>query len=1138
MMTRNKLAGGVATTALFLAMTSAVYAQETTGAIRGQITNEAGEPVGGATVVVTHVPTGTRSTTLTGEDGFYTARGLRVGGPFTVAASAPNYDPETVEAPRVGVGDPLTLDVVMFAEGAAATVEAVTVRASRLASTAGPSTRFNDEDIANRPSINRDLRDTFRSDPFVTIDTAQAGAVIVAGTNFRNNSIVVDGVKQNDDFGLNTAPFPTLRSPINIDAVEAVSVSVAPYGVLNNDFLGAQINVVTKGGTNKFEGSVYGQYTDDSLIGDSVRGKPFIVTFEEKTYGATVGGPIIRDRAFFFASYENFDAVRPLSIGPAGSGASLSVPGVTVANLQTVEAGLATLYNFNFDQQNSLVTGASSLPEQDVKEQARFDLNITDDHRLRLTYQKTEGNSIREGETSNSTRLSLLSNQYTSVQNLTTMTAQLNSDWTDSFRTEFFYNTKEVDSPVTPNAGCATGPQGTGDEACEFGNFNIGLGNGTNIQAGPDISRQANVLANETKTYGGRAYIDLGAHEVLIGAEREQLDIFNLFAQRTEGEFVFDNLTQFGARQARRLIYQNAVIDVNGDGARNELDLAAAFSIGNDALYIEDRWRISDSLSITPGLRYERVTNEERPAANQFFAQRYGFGNDATLDGKDVLLPRLSFEWDAPMRLDIQGGVGLFSGGTPNVYISNSYSNTGVAGVQVTCERNTAGVVVATSTCSTAVGTVALNNVNGFDIPTAVEDLLNPNAGFVQTLQRAAAVNALDPNFELPQTWKASLTLGRDFDLGRLGDNWRFTADLLYSQVRYTPFVLDIRGGRTARGTAPDGRPIYNNAAQRGALIAAPGTTPGNDTGRDILLTNADEGHATTIAFALQKEFDNGLDFTISQTFNRAKDVQAFTSSTAGSNLTLTATSDPQRPQLATSNYEIPYSTKLSASYGRKFFGDYETRLTMFAEYRAGRPYSLTFSPIQLTTNAAGVVTGRSGGTNASVATFGTTGNNQLLYVPKNADGTDPIVRYEDTIVSSNVTQTAEQTRALFSALYGSMGLSEFAGSVAPRNAFRSNDVTRIDFRLQQELPAFFPGGARIKAFMDVQNLGNLLNDEWGVLEEVDFPYLPGVVDVRIDAATNQYVYSNFRNVNTVTSSSFSPTRSVWQVSFGLKYQF
>ena len=1130
MITMKKLVAGVGLSAFMLASATAVYAQETTGAIRGQVTNEAGQPVPNATVVILHQPTGTRSTAVTGADGFYTARGLRVGGPYTVTVTGGDSDPETATVERIGVGDPVDVDVTLYA---AATVDAVTVTGVRAAAvSSGPSSRYGEDDIENMPSIGRDLRDTFRSDPFVTIDTAQAGAVTVAGTNYRFNSFVVDGVKQNDDFGLNVA-FPTQRSPINIDAVEAVSVAVAPYGVLNNDFQGAQINIVTKGGTNRFEGSLYGQYTDDTLIGDSIRGQPFEVEFKEQTWGATFGGPILRDRAFFFVSYEDFEGVRPLSIGTQGSGASLSVNGVTDAEVQAIETALAGTYNFNFDQANSLVgSSSSSIEELDVKEQARVDVNITDNHRLRATYQHTDGTRISEGLTSNSNRLSLRSNQYLVGDELTTWGLNLNSQWSDRLSTEIFYNDKEVIRGQTPVAGCPQGPTGTGDEVCEFAQFVIDAG-GPDVVAGPDISRHANELENATRTYGARAYFDLdgvmGSHEFLFGAEREDLDVYNLFAQRTEGEYTFTSIANLQSRNAQRLQYQNAVIDVNGDGERNELDLAANFSIGNTAFYVEDNWQISEDLSLTPGLRYETFDNSERPAESQFFVQRYGFTNSATLDGKDVFLPRLAFEWQ-PRWIDatLQGGIGLFSGGTPTVYLSNSYSNTGVAGVTVDCQRNAAGTgFINTSTCTAAVAATALTNVNGFDIPTTVEALLNPALGGVATLQRAAAVNALDPDFEIPQTWKASLTFIKFLDLTgfRLGPDWRFTADLLHTRVRYAPFVVDIRGGFTPRGFAPDGRPIYNNATQRGALI---GST-GQDFGRDILLTNAEEGYSTTVAFALQKRWDWGLDLTLSQTFNDAQDTQAFTSSTASSNLTLTATSDPQNPQLGTSNYEIAYSTKATASWARKFFGDYETRLSMYAEYRAGRPFSLTFNPIRLTG------TGRSGD---SVNVFGTTGNNNLFYVPENADATDSIIRYEDTVIGGNVVQTAEQTRQLVAALYGSLGLSEYAGSIVPRNAFRSNDVTRIDLRLQQELPAFFPGGARLKAFVDIQNLGNMLNDEWGVLEEVDFPYMPTVVDVRIDPVTNQYVYSNYRGINTVTSSSFSPTRSVWQVAFGLRYEF
>ena len=1124
MLRMNKLAGGVAASALALAMASAVHAQETTGAIRGQITNDAGEPVANATVVITHTPTGTRQTTVTGPDGYYGARGLRAGGPYTVAVTAPDMDEETATIPSIGIGEPADADITLYAVG---TVETVVVTAQAVETSQGPSTRYTSEDISNLPSINRDLRDTVRNNPMVTIDTAQSGAIIVAGTNYRFNSFVVDGVKQNDDFGLNLA-FPTQRSPINIDAVEAVSVDIAPYGVLNNDFQGAQINIVTKGGTNKFEGSLFGQKTDDSLIGDSIRGQPFNVIFKEENWGATLGGPIWRDRAFFFVSYEDFKGLRPLSIGIAGSGRSLQVPNTSAAILNAIESSLATTYNFAFDEENSLLDNPLSLEEADVKEQARIDLNITDDHRLRFTYQHTDGNRITEGLSSTSTRLALASNQYVVSDALKTWGLQLNSDWTDSFSTEIFYNDKDVLRGQIPVAGCADGPSGTGDEVCEFGQFTIAVAPGTDVVAGPDISRHANELENFTTTYGARAYLDLGAHELMIGAEREELEIFNIFGQRTEGDWEFNNLAQFQNRQASRLRYQNAVVDADGDGDRDENDLAAQFSINNTAFYAEDTWRVRDDLALTFGVRFEEFENPEDPVLNTFFQQRYGFANTSTLDGKNVFLPRFAFDWEAPWDLDVQGGVGLFSGGTPTVYISNSYSNTGVTGVLVDCNTSsTTGLPINTSTCSAAVAGQALTGVNGFDVPTVVENLLASPASFL-ALQRAAPTNALDPNFEVPQTWKTSITVGRDFDLTnyRLGDRWRLTADLMYTRVRYSPYLFDLRGGTTPRATAPDGRPIYNTTAQRAALIGATGT----DQGNDLFLTNAEEGESTTFAVAVQKAFDNGLEFTLSQTFNDATDTQAFTSSTAGSNFSLSATRDPVNPEAATSNYEIAYSTKLTASWARAFFGDYETRITMFAEWRAGRPFSLTFRPVAI--NAT------TGGRTQDANVFGSTANNALFYVPRNADGTDPIVRYEDTRSGANVTQSASTTQFMLSQLYGSLGLSEYAGSVAPRNAFRSNDVTRIDARIQQELPAFFPRGARLKAYVDLQNIGNMLNDEWGVLEEVDFPYMPTVVDVRIDPATNQYVYSNFRSINTVTSSSFSPTRSVWQIAFGLRYEF
>lgn len=242
----SRLALGAGVSLCALAAGSAAYAQETTAAIRGQILDEAGAPVAGATVTATHLPTSSSASAVTGPDGFYSLRGLRVGGPYEVKASASKFEGSSVGISAVGVGDPANVDVVLVSTGSA--VDELTVVGHRAERSAGPTTNYSSSDIDKLPSISRDLKDFARLDPFATIDPTNQDALSFAGTNTRFNQLTVDGVRQNDDFGLNNNGYPTQRSPISIDAVQAVNVSSAPYSVINNGFTGGQINAVTKSG--------------------------------------------------------------------------------------------------------------------------------------------------------------------------------------------------------------------------------------------------------------------------------------------------------------------------------------------------------------------------------------------------------------------------------------------------------------------------------------------------------------------------------------------------------------------------------------------------------------------------------------------------------------------------------------------------------------------------------------------------------------------------------------------------------------------------------------------------------------------------------------------------------------------------
>jgi hypothetical protein len=1128
----KRLAYGASFGVLVCAMASAAYAQDTTSGIRGQVTGANGQPLANAPVTITHVPTGTSVTTVSGPDGYYSARGLRVGGPYTISVTSGGAT-ETSRLQSVGVGAPASVDVSF-----AGTVEEVLVTAavSKAEANGGPTDNFGLSDIQELPSMKRDLKDVARLSPFVTLDPANLDSIIAGGVSNRFNSLTVDGVKQNDDFGLNANGYPTQRSPISQDAVQAMSVNLAPYSVLYNDFQGANINVVTKSGTNDFHGSILGEYSDQDYIGDKADGQAFTNIFKEKTWAATLGGPIIRDRLFFFLSYEKFKADRGSIAGPVGSGKPIitgnpnaPIPFVTPAQVTAIQGVLAGRYGYDLDTTNSILDNLA-LPEEDEKKLAKVDWNITDNHRLAVTYQKTAGTRLIEGNRSSNTQLALYSNYYTKGDDLTVYTGQLNSDWSENLRSEITVTRKKVVTLQEPVGGAPGNGEGSGDEEAEIGQFSIAgnpalSGTGTRILAGPDVSRHANELENEVETYRGRVFYTLGDNEFSAGAEKETLKVYNLFGQRTEGEFTFNTFANFAAGLPDQVQYQNAIVDANGDGVRNEQDLAARFEYDTWNFYAQDTLRITPDLSVTAGFRYTRLVQDDRPLANAFFQQRYGFSNSENLDGRNVLLPRVSFDYRlrfepswhdfAATNMRLTGGAGLFSGGSATVWVSNSFSNTGVLGASVSCFRGQTN-----ANCGLAAGSndnAVLNSlVTGADyrnLPAAFENLLNPNLPTINNIRRAAGVNGIDPTFQPIQTWKSSLTFSTELAFPWIGDHYLFSIDFLRGDIRQGILWQDLRGGLAPIAYAPDGRPIYRRAAERGLFVT--GVTS-NDSGNDLVLTNTDEGFQQSWAFSVSKAWENGIDASFSYTLTDAKDVNPGTSSVAFSNFGQFATADSNHPGLATSNYEIKNSFKARFSWTKAFFGDNNTNVSVFAEHRSGLPFSYVYN--LSSANA--------------LAMFGDgASNRQLFYVPR-FDSTGNITATSDPIV----TYASGFNIAQFNDYIKNSGLGDYAGRISPRNGFKNPDVTRIDLHFSQEFPAFFPGGSKLQAYLDVVNVGNMLNSKWGAVEQVDFFYAAPIIAPTL--VNGRYVYSNFAPAVKTLSNSDAPNRSLWQVKFGLKYSF
>lgn len=1094
----QRLACGAAVVALASAASTAVYAQATTGAVRGQITDENGAAVANATVTVTHVPTGSSATSVTDASGFYSVRGLRPGGPYRVRVTAPNFDAGTSNVAAIGVGEPANVDVLLYSTGAEV-AEVVVTAAAAASNRGGPSSNFTSAAIENLPSISRDLKDVARIDPFASIDPTNQDALSFAGANTRFNQLTVDGVRQNDDFGLNNNGYPTQRSPISLDAIAAVNVSVAPYSVINNGFTGGQINAVTKSGGNTFSGTAFYEYTDQDLRGDSIEGVKFGAPFEEKVYGVTLGGPIIKDRLFFFGSYEKFEGVLGFDEGPAGSGASIEIPRITQQAIDTFRADTQRIYGYD---PGSAVTGA--FPVEDEKWLGKIDWNITDNHRASFTYQNTKGNSFNgsvsdtfaQGNSTTQPAIGLESRQYNKTEELIAYQVQVNSDWTDDFSTELRWSSKETDTTQIPLGGLSVGEVIV--RAADLPGVLPGGGT-PEIRFGADINRHDNYLNVKVDTLEAIARYRYGAHDFLFGARTEKNDIFNVFVARSLGSYTFNSYADYLNRRASAFSLTGG-IDPSSGTVPATLGTARAgaadFGFRLSSLYAEDRLQILDNLDVTAGFRYDWYSTDDAPILNTAFQSRQAFANTKSLDGESVFLPRVSFNYDPTDRLNISGGFGRFSATGLNVWISNSFSNTGVTQTNAVC------------------GAAPFTNVS----------LTSAPAGCTFT-PRGGDVNALSPAFQIPTTWKANLSVGYEFDFTGfgLGDGWLAQVDFLKSFNENALYWYDARAIQT--GVAPDGRPVYGR------------TTVGDLTGNqgDFILRNIDKGGSDSVAFTAAKDWRDGwldgLTFRYTYTYTEAEDANPMTSSIASSSFTRFASSDPQRPPAATSDYEVRHRHALNLAYAKKFFGDNETSFTMFAQHRSGLPFSYTFANSRTGNfdNDFGYYTSSYSGRQAT--------SNALLYVPT---ANDPRVVYG-----------AGFDVARFQTFLENSGLSKYAGGIAPRNAFRQADVTTIDIRISQELPAFFPNGAKLEVFMDVENLGNLLNDDWGVLEQYDFSRMVPVVNVSCIAAGStaaancgapgaRYLYTGTGagGAYQEPQRAFRRDQSLWQVKFGAKYKF
>jgi outer membrane receptor for ferrienterochelin and colicin len=1064
-------------------------AQETTSTISGTVT-AAGVAVPNASVTIVHVPSGTRTTVRTNATGAYSVSGVRTGGPYTVTASARGFANAQVTDVYTTLGQTFELPLRLESAGKEIVVTATRVKGARNIS-GGPATVLTANDISKVASVNRDIRDLMQRDPFASLDASQSTGrqVTFAGVNPRFNRFTIDGVPITDSFGLNPDALPSRRGPVPLDAIAQFETKVAPFDIREGFFEGGVINAVLKSGTNKFHGTAFFTYNDNTMNGHENKNLvvPNLKT-QSKDYGAEISGPIIKDRLFFMIAGERVRATLPItySYSPTISDATLSNVISIAKNVYNVDAG--SPIQINSDSDDRVV--------------AKIDANISDTQRLSLTGIYTKDSIIAINKNSNS-EVSTMSDDYVKPNRVFGGVAQLNSDWSSTVSTEARIRYKDYKSgqdPFTPATAIAvvcTDPVNTGP-ATSCSNAS------GRVYVGPPGSAAANKL--RVKTFGASLLtrFSLGAHTVRLLTEYENSNNYDLFLAGSNstvsspgpyGAYYFDSIAAFQARTAQAFGYTNSTTGVQEDAA-------AAFTYKTFTGGIQDDWRVNQHLHLILGVRYDRYGSDSVPLLNQNFVNREGFANTSFINGKGLLQPRVGFDFTPTPRLAFHGGVGIFGGGTPDVYVANSFSATGVQPASVS---------------NTQVPS-ALNNVSLTSVPAAAQAAVG-NA----LLSANGTVSALSPNFKIPSQWRATLSGNYRANLGPLGDNWQIGGDVLFNKVRNAILVQDFRDRPITGSSAltPDGRQRYYDVVStlpgNPTCIVNTTTCPG-DPG-DYVLTNTHRGRGFVAVAHVNKQWDFGLSAGASFTYQNVKDQQALTSSIASSNYTNGAYLDPNSGAYGHSNDEIKYSIKYNLSFEHAFFGDYKTRFDLFGQTRSGYPFSYTFLDPNGSNRSAGAV-------------FGTTGSSShyLFYVPTGPS--DPKAVYADTA-----------TRDTVEALINSTDLKKYRGMIAPRNAFHDPWFTKIDLHIEQQLPTFV-GHSRVSVYADVENVLNLLNHNWGETLRTNFNYTKSVVTVTCAAVgannCDHYVYSGASTPAQLASTpnNFNLGASLYTIRVGGRFTF
>jgi hypothetical protein len=914
--------------AVMIFAASSAFAQGvTTSSMRGVITDANGEALIGANILAVHTPSGTTYGAATDIEGNYRINNMRVGGPYKLTISYTGFAEQIVEGLFLRLGETFKRDYVLEESGVELDVIQVVARAGTAGSNAGSSTQITSEDIDVVPTLNRDVSDYVRLTPQAS---GVNGGNSFAGVNNRFNAIYVDGAVNNDVFGLSgqgTNGGQTGIAPFSIDIIDQFQVVLSPYDVTLGGFAGGGINAVTKSGTNEFHGTAYYFWQNENMVGetntsltDRTGNDPTpVADFSQRTYGASLGGPIVKDKVFFFANAEirQDETPAPFDFGVYEGNA-------TQADLNNLRERIISDYNYDpgtFGNVSDQLDGLSLF--------GKLDINLSDNHRLTLRHSYTNAENINRNA-SNGRFINFSNNGVFFPSTTNSSALELKSNFGSKMSNNLIigYTTVRDDrDPIGSN----------------FPYVSIDDGDGQ-IEFGSEEFSTANALDQDIFTITNNFKLYLNDHTVTIGTHNEFYSIYNLFIRQNYGSYRFASIDDFlnGAGAVEYDRSYSLVDELTGDGSA----AGAEFNALQLGFYIQDEWAVSPQFTLTGGVRLDVPIISDDPNIDPSFNQEtlpllqqaYDVANEVSggeaPQGQLMISPRLGFDYDltGDRSTVLRGGVGIFTSRIPFVWPGGMFTNNGVTigGVN---EDDIDGDV-------TFISEFDKQYTNpDFTVPSGQVDLFVDDFKYPQVLRGNLAVDT-----ELPGGFNATIE----------GIYTKTLNNVLYTNVNSAPTVAF-----NWTNTGEDDRPVYTREdvdEQYNAIYVA---------------SNTNEGYTYNITASLAKKFDFGLDAQVSYTWG---DAQAINEGTSSQN------SSQWRGQVSTDGRNNPVLGRSDFALGHRVLAVLSYNFNLFEGQNSGTTISLLYEG--LTGNPYSYVIGGGAGRNINNETGSTSRNRSLVWIP------------------------------------------------------------------------------------------------------------------------------------------------------------